>query len=68
MLEELTDYDPKLRRYCKKCSKKLYIQNMTYAYYPILGEAYWFCNTCFITRENNVIMRVGSEKISKDFC
>ncbi len=59
---EENEIDPKTRRTCHKCSKKLYIQNMTKVYYYLPKESYWFCNTCFNSREKNVVIRKGIKK------
>jgi len=61
------DDDPKIRRYCHFCNKKRYIQNMTKVYYPLLKNTYWFCNTCFISRDKNYILQVGIDKLFKHF-
>jgi len=51
--------NPKTRRYCHSCKSKRYIQNMVKVYYPLLGEAFWFCTDCFNTRESNIIIQEG---------
>ncbi len=61
------EQDPKTRRYCHYCNKKRYVQNMVKIYYPLLKDCFWFCNECFIRRDANTILTIGTEPINKEF-